>query len=46
MTHNLWVILGLAGLIVFRYPARLVFNRRNQYGVEEFASYGHMRRRR
>ena len=46
MTHNLWVILGLLGIVVLRYPARLAFDRRNQYGVEEFASYGHMRRRR
>jgi hypothetical protein len=40
------VLLIVAGLAAWRYPKRRAFDRRNQFGVEEFKSYGHMRRSR
>ena len=46
MTHNLWYLLGFIGLVALRYPARLAFNRRNENGVQQFSSYGHMVRSR
>lgn len=46
MTHNLWIIVAIVGFVLLRYPARLAFNRRNEFGVEQFASYDHMRWRR
>lgn len=46
MTKFVPIVLILIGLALWRFPARSSFNRRNQYGVEMFESYGHMRRRR
>ena len=46
MTHNLWIIVAIAGFLLLRYPARLAFNRRNEYGQEQFTSYDHKLRRR
>ncbi|WP_242140707.1 hypothetical protein [Sphingomonas sp. TREG-RG-20F-R18-01] len=46
MTKIIPVALILIGILMWRYPARASFNRRNQYGVEIFKSYGNMRTRR
>jgi hypothetical protein len=40
------IVLIVVGIFLWRFPARSRFNRTNQYGVEEFKSYGHMRGRR
>jgi len=40
------IVLIVIGLFLWRLPARSRFKRTNQYGVEEFKSYGHMRGRR
>jgi hypothetical protein len=40
------IVVIVIGLFMWRFPARSRFNRTNQYGVEEFTSYGHMRGRR
>lgn len=46
MTKIIPVALILIGILMWRYPARASFNRRNQYGVEIIKSYGNMRTRR
>ena len=46
MTKIVPIVLIVIGLFLWRLPARSRFKRTNQYGVEEFKSYGHMRGRR
>jgi hypothetical protein len=40
------VLLILAGIVLWKFTRRAAFNRRNEYGVEVFNSYGHMQGRR
>ena len=40
------VLLIIAGIALWRHTRRVAFNRRNEFGVELFQSYDHMRSRR
>lgn len=40
------VLLILAGIVLWKLTRRAAFNRRNEYGVEMFNSYGQMQGRR